>query len=70
MLMKYRTNTTASAWTDLWVDKFTAELGKTGLAENEIPPHLSILRKYLAANPGNPRAIELAGLKKFLSVNA
>jgi hypothetical protein len=53
-------------WQKLWLDKYSTELDKRHLSEKESQFHYAIIRVYLAEHLGNPRAIEINKLKRFV----
>ncbi len=60
-------NLSQEDWQKIWLDKYSRELSRRQLPEKEVQIHYSVLRKYLAEHPGNPRTIPLDKLKKFVS---
>ena len=65
--MKYRESASKMDWLDLWLNKFSAELAKLDFSPKQVQNNYTILRQYLSENPGNPRAIEIDKLKRFVS---
>jgi hypothetical protein len=54
-------------WQKIWLDKVARELEKRNIPAEESLFHLSGIRRYLAAHPGNPRTIEIRKLKRFVA---
>ena len=66
--MQYRITTSASNWVDVWLNKYSLVLEKKNFSAEDACRYRVIIRQYLTQNPGNPREIALANLKKFVSV--
>lgn len=64
--MEYRRITTTNDWRELWLNKFIAELKKRELPEKDQKSYYSIIERFLEKNPGNPRAIGIEGMIKFI----
>jgi hypothetical protein len=54
-------------WQKIWLDKVARELQKRNIPEVESHSHCTVIRRYLAAHPGNPRTIEIKKLKRFIT---
>jgi len=65
--MKFRSTNSASTWMDVWLKKYSSELAEKKLSATETGAYHSIVKSYLTENPGNPREIDTAKLKKFVS---
>jgi hypothetical protein len=65
--MKYQGKTSVAKWVDLWMGKFSTELAAKNIPELESRRYNEVVRKYLTENAGNPREIDLAKLKKFVT---
>jgi hypothetical protein len=65
--MEYRKITSSDQWVDLWLGKFSTEIAKTKLSDDDKKNSISIVKKFLTKHPGNPRVIPVKLLRKFLT---
>ena len=65
--MRYRITTCASNWVEVWINKYSLILEEKKLPATEALFYRTLVRQYLTQNPGNPREIAIAKLKKFVS---
>jgi|WetSurMetagenome_2_1015567.scaffolds.fasta_scaffold342859_2 hypothetical protein len=54
-------------WLNIWLGKCSKELIKRELTEKESQFHCAIIRRYLSEHPGNPRAIDIEKLRRFVN---
>lgn len=65
--MEYRKITSDHDWHDLWLGKFTAELGARNFSKEETSSHRAVISDFLTAHKGNPREISERALRAFLA---
>jgi hypothetical protein len=53
-------------WEQIWLNKVSKELERKQVSTKESQFHHTILGQYLAEHPGNPRAISIEKLKRFV----
>jgi hypothetical protein len=65
-IAKDKNSLSPKEWEQIWLNKVSKELEKKQVSTKESQFHCAILRQYLAEHPGNPRAISIEKLKKFV----
>jgi hypothetical protein len=65
--MEYRKITSDHDWHDLWLGKFTAELGARNFSKEVAALHCTVISDFLTAYKGNPREISVRAMKAFLA---
>lgn len=65
--MEYRKITSDHDWLDLWLTKFTTELGTRNFSREETSLHRAVISAFLTAHKGNPREIGMRAMRVFLA---
>jgi hypothetical protein len=66
-IAKDKNSLSPKEWEQIWLNKVSKELERNKVSIKESQFHCSILLQYLAEHPGNPRAIPIEKLKKFIA---
>lgn len=65
-IAKDKNSLSPKEWEQIWLNKISKELEKRQVSTKESQFHYTILQQYLAEHPGNPRAIPIEKLRRFV----
>jgi hypothetical protein len=65
--MDFKAFKTTGEWREMWLKKLSCELTRRGISGHLSRFHYTIINKFLAENPGNPRMIDIDRLVSFVS---